>query len=172
MTGIRSKTWIVLPIAAAVVAIVTFALPPIPQPLSYHNFADQRSWLGIHNFGDVVSNVPFAIVGLWGLALIGTLKPQQQSQHFADQSERWPYICVFFGLLLTAFGSSYYHLAPDNERLVWDRLPMTIVFMSMVAAVIAERISVRTGLLLWPLLLMIGASSVAQWRFSEVRLKG
>ena len=163
--------WLLL-IAAAVVAIVTLTLHPIPQPLSYHDFADHRAWLGIPNFGDVISNVPFAIVGLWGLAFIGTLKPPNYREHFADQAERWPYLCVFFGLTLTAFGSSYYHLAPDNERLVWDRLPMTIVFMSMVAAVIAERISLRASLWLWPLLLIVGIASVEQWHYSEVHGHG
>ena len=76
------------------------------------------------------------------------------------------------GVLLTAFGSSYYHLAPDNARLVWDRLPMTIVFMSMVAAVIMERVSVPAGLWLLPLLLAIGAGSVVQWHLSEVHGHG
>jgi hypothetical protein len=71
-------------------------------------------------------------------------------------------------MLLTAFGSSYYHLQPDNARLVWDRLPMTIVFMSLVAALIAERINLRVGLRLVPVLLLIGAGSVLQWYLSEV----
>ncbi len=158
--------------AAGIVVIVALIFPPTPQPLSYHNFADQRAWLGIPNFGDVISNVPFAIVGLWGLAFIGTLKPPNYGDHFVHQSERWPYLCVFFGLILAAFGSSYYHLAPDNERLVWDRLPMTIVFMSMVAAVIVERISIRAGLWLWPFLLAIGIASVEQWHYSEVHGRG
>jgi hypothetical protein len=77
---------------------------------------------------------------------------------------------LFAGLLLTAWGSSYYHLALDNARLVWDRLPMTIGFMSLVAAIIAERIDVNTGLLLLPVLLAIGIASVAQWHVSEVRV--
>jgi hypothetical protein len=59
-------------------------------------------------------------------------------------------------LLLTAFGSSWYHLDPNNATLVWDRLPMTITFMSMVAAVIMERISLRLGLWLLPILLIVG----------------
>jgi len=75
-------------------------------------------------------------------------------------------------MVLTAFGSAYYHLAPDNQRLVWDRMPMTTVFMSMVAAVIAERISVRAGLRLWPWLLAVGIASVEQWHFSEVHGHG
>ena len=75
-------------------------------------------------------------------------------------------------MILTAAGSSYYHWAPDNERLVWDRLPMTVVFMSLVAAMIAERISVRSALLLWPALLAIGALSVLQWHWSEQAGRG
>jgi hypothetical protein len=172
VNDIRSRSWLLIPAAAVIVAAVTLFLSPIPQPLSYHNFADHRAWLGISNFGDVVSNLPFAIVGLWGLAFIATLQPPNYDNHFAYQSERWPYLLVFFGLILTAFGSSYYHMAPDNERLVWDRLPMTIVFMSMVAAVITERISLRAGLWLWPFLLAIGIASVEQWHYSEIHGHG
>jgi hypothetical protein len=70
-------------------------------------------------------------------------------------------------MILTAAGSSYYHLAPDNDRLVWDRLPMTIVFMSLVAAMIAERISARAALWLWPIFIAIGILSALQWHWSE-----
>jgi len=160
--------WLLL-IAAVVVAIVTLSLHPIPQPLSYHDFADHRTWLGIPNFGDVVSNVPFAIVGLSGIIFLGliSLEPSRLAHHFATRDERWPYMFVFFGLLFTAIGSAYYHLKPNNETLFWDRLPMTIVFTSLVAAVIAERINVRLGLFLWPFLMLIGAYSVGQWQASE-----
>ena len=123
----------------AIVVLVACLLPRIPQPQSYHLFADQRAFLGIPNFGDVVSNVPFAIIGVWGLFFLLRLRPEEISQRFIDTRERWFYLIIFFGMLLTAFGSSYYHLHPDNARLVWDRLPMTIVFMSFVAALIAER---------------------------------
>jgi len=138
----RPKAILLLLALAIVVSGITFLLPRTPQPLSYHNFADQRSWLGIPDFGNVASNLPLAVVGIWGLIFLLRLTPRELQEHFADSRERWPYILVFIGVLLTAFGSSYYHLAPDNARLVWDRLPMTIVFMSMVAAVIMERISV------------------------------
>jgi hypothetical protein len=92
---------------------------------------------------------------------------KRSSQSFVDDRERWPYAVGFFGLFLAAFGSSYYHLAPDNARLVWDRLPMTLVFMPLVAAMIAERINVRLGLWLLPMLAAIGAGSVVQWYASE-----
>lgn len=76
------------------------------------------------------------------------------------------------GLFLTAFGSAWYHLNPNNSTLVWDRLPMTITFMGMVAAVIMERINLRLGLWLLPLLLLIGLGSVLQWHWSETRGMG
>jgi hypothetical protein len=158
----------VLFVVTIVIAVVDLLLPRIPQPQSYHMFADQRSFLGIPNFGDVVSNVPFAIVGLWGLAFLLRSNSEQLSKHFLDKRERWLYLIIFAGLLLTAFGSSYYHLNPGNARLVWDRLPMTIVFMSLVAALIAERISLRAGLWLLPILLLIGVGSVLQWYMSEL----
>jgi len=158
----------VLFVITIVIFVVDLLLPRIPQPQSYHMFADQRSFLGIPNFGDVVSNVPFAIFGLWGLAFFMRSNSEQLSEHFLDSRERWFYLIIFTGLLLTAFGSSYYHLAPSNARLVWDRLPMTIVFMSLVAALIAERINLRIGLWLLPVLLLIGVSSVFQWYISEL----
>jgi len=162
-----------------VVLVVTIAMlvvdlmqPRIPQPQSYHAFADQRSFLGVSHFADVVSNVPFAIFGLWGLIFLQRYSPEELRKHFLDRRERWFYVIISIGLLLTAFGSGYYHLDPDNDRLMWDRLPMTIVFMSLVAALIAERISLRVGLWLLPVLLVIGISSVVQWHMSETRGAG
>lgn len=154
------------------VAIVAILMPRTPQPLSYHNFADHRAWLGIPNFGDVVSNLAFAVFGIWGLWFLLRLSPEERSERFLDLWERWPYLLVFVGLILTSAGSSYYHLAPDNNRLVWDRLPMTLVFMSLVAAMIAERISVQSALWLWPILLTVGIFSVLQWHWSEQRGHG
>jgi hypothetical protein len=153
----------------ALVLTAAILAPRFPQPLSYHNFADHRMWLGISNFGDVISNLPFAFVGIWGLIFMGS---SQSETSFADRRERYSYFLIFFGLLLTAFGSSYYHLAPDNSRLVWDRLPMTIVFMALVAAVIGERISIRASLILLPVFLLVGIGSVLQWYWSELQARG
>jgi len=152
------------------IAVLAFRLPPIPQPTSYHQFADQRPWLGTPNFGNVVSNLPFAIVGLWGLWLL--LKPDQLKNAFIDPRERRPYVVACFGLLLTAFGSAYYHLAPTNSRLLWDRLPMTIVFGALVAVVVTERINVEAGLKLLPFLVAIAAGSVLQWYRDELHGHG
>lgn len=148
-----------------VLALAASLLPRIPQPSWYHNFADQRSFAAIPHFADVVSNLPFAIVGLGGLAFLFSDRGRKQ---FLDARERWPYFAVFCGLVLTAIGSSYYHLAPDNARLVWDRIPMTIVFLGMVASVLGERVDLRMGLIALPILLALGVLSVVLWYHSEL----
>jgi hypothetical protein len=171
MISTRAAVWL-LALTAGVVAAIAILFPPIPQPQWYHLFADQRGFLGIPNFNDVVSNVPFAAVGLWGLVFLLRANGGQDRSHFLDSRERWPYLIVFVGLILTAVGSSYYHSQPGNERLAWDRLPMAIVFMSFLAAVVAERMSLWAGLLLLPWFLSIGVGSVLQWRVSELRGAG
>lgn len=139
-----------------------FLLPAVPQPLDYHHFADTREAFGIRNFLDVSSNLAFAIAGVAGL--IVTLRPRTS---FAHTSERWPYGVFFAGVLLTAAGSAYYHLAPDNETLFWDRLPMTIGFMSLLSAQIVDRINARLGVALLVPLLLIGMGSVVYWIVTE-----
>lgn len=148
--------------------VIGFFIDPIPQPLSYHHFADRRDLFGVANAWNVLSNISFALGGIAGLFLL--FSPGRVP--FFDHQERWFWIAVSVGLILTAIGSGYYHLAPDNSRLVWDRLPMVLVFMSYLAALIAERISMKWGLCLWPLLLCLGFYSVLQWETSELAGKG
>jgi len=167
----KASIWLLL-ILALVVALAVFFVPRIPQPQAYHRFGDARSFLGIPNFGDVVSNLPFAVVGVWGIAFVLGAGSDPRAGHFADPRERWPYLFVFVGMLLTAFGSAYYHLQPNNARLVWDRLPIMMAFMSLVAAVITERVSLSIGLWSLPLLLAVGMGSVLLWRASEIRGAG
>lgn len=150
--------------------VLAFRLPPMPQPASYHQFADQRPWLGIPNFANVASNLAFAIVGLCGMRLLP--RPDRLKDSFLENRERRPYILAFAGLLLTAVGSAYYHLAPNNSRLVWDRLPMTIVFGSLIAVVIAEFINLEAGVKLLPFLIAIAAGSVVQWYYDELHGHG
>jgi len=137
-------------------------LPAMPQPVAYHDFADHRAMFGVANFLDVASNLGFLLAAIAGFAVV--LRPRTP---FEFRSERWPYIVFFLGMLLTAAGSGYYHLAPDNERLFWDRLPMTIAFMGLIAAQVVDRISVRTGLALLLPMLLVGAASVFYWRMTE-----
>jgi hypothetical protein len=137
-------------------------LPAMPQPVSYHDFADHRTLFGVANFLDVASNAAFVLSGLVGLAVV-----LRRDTEFAAGRERWPYAVFFVGVVLTGLGSAYYHLVPDNERLFWDRLPMTIAFMSLVAAQVVDRIDTRTGLVLLVPMLLVGAASVLYWRATE-----
>lgn len=164
----RKISFTLLVLSALLTTAVACALKPIPQPLFYHHFADQRNWFAIPNAWNVLSNLPFALVGIGGLGVLFS----SGKAHFIDARERLLWSGFSIGLILTSLGSSYYHLAPDNMRLVWDRLPMTVVFMSYVAALIGERISISLGLWLWPLLLALGFYSVFLWHASELRGAG
>jgi hypothetical protein len=151
---------------------VVFCLPPIPQDPSYHAFADDRTMLDVPNFLNVASNLPFLVVGVLGLGWLcrrGAVRPDGPIR---ERAERWPLLVLFAGVLLTGFGSSYYHLAPDNGRLVWDRLPMTVAFMGFFASMIGERIGVRAGTWLLGPLVWLGAVSVFQWQAGEQRGAG
>jgi hypothetical protein len=143
-------------------AIAAAVIPPMPQPLSYHAFADCRAFWSIPNFLNVISNLPFLAGGALGVGLI-----LRGDGRFIEPRETLPYLIFFVGALLTSAGSAYYHLAPDNGRLVWDRLPMTLGFAGLVSAAIAERATLRGGLrLLWPLL-GAGALCVLYWYSGE-----
>lgn len=141
-------------------------LPAIPQDPAYHAFADRRDVGGIPNFFDVASNLGFLWVGLAGLGFALSDRAGN-GRVFLEPGERWIYFSLFLGVVLTGLGSAYYHLAPDNGRLVWDRLPMTILFMSLFAAIIAERIDVKAGLYALLPLLALGMGSVVYWHLGE-----
>jgi uncharacterized membrane protein YhaH (DUF805 family) len=162
---VNRRVWLLLALIAAT-TLVVFLSPPISQNEAYHNFADQRALLGIPHCLDVLSNIPFLIVGVWGMWLVLS-KRAAASKRFLDPGERWPYLVFFIGVALTAFGSSYYHLHPNDSRLVWDRLPMTVGFMGLLAAMIAERISVKVGLRSLAPLLLFGVASVFYWRITQ-----
>jgi hypothetical protein len=161
--GLASPTRLWLLAASALLCIVAaIVAPPMAQPLSYHAFADCRTIWSIPNFFNVLSNLPFLVGGALGLAVIW-----RGGGAFLDQREQLPYLVFFLGAVLTSLGSAYYHLAPDNPRLVWDRLPMTLGFAGLVAAAVAERADLRIGLRsLWPLL-AVGAGTVIYWYATE-----
>lgn len=150
-------------LAVAGIAIAAAALvQPIPQDLRYHMFADTRMLLSIPNFWNVVSNVPFVFAGAAGLLFAG--------RGHRDGLSPWlrpAYIVFFAGVLMTAFGSAWYHLAPDNRTLVWDRLPMTLAFMGLFAVIIGEHVSAPWARKLLLPLLIAGALSVAYWTMTE-----
>ena len=150
-------------LAIGIVAALAVALhAPIPQPSAYHVFADQRRILGIPNFWNVVSNLPLLLVGLAGVRALAGRSPQGTLT-----SLRGAYFCFFLGGILVAFGSAYYHLAPSNDTLTWDRLPMTIVFMAFFSIIIGEHLSPSLGRRLLVPLLLLGLASVVYWYLSE-----
>jgi len=142
-------------------------LPPIAQDLAYHQFADSRALWGIPHFWNVVTNLPFAAVGLYGLVI--TLRA---GTGVAAGDLRVAHVVFFSGLVLIGAGSAYYHLEPTNPSLFWDRLAMSVSFMAFLSIVVGQHIGLRAGrLLLWPLL-VVGAASVWWWRLSELAGQG
>jgi hypothetical protein len=159
----RVKVWALGIFALAGIAVF-LVLPPLRQAEAYHQFADGRTMLGVPNFLNVISNAPFALFGVLGLGFACGRSASGKS--FIEARERIPFAVFFAGAFLTCFGSGYYHWNPNDATLTWDRLPMTLAFMGLLAAMIAERIEVRAGLrLLWPLVIA-GAASVWWWRRS------
>jgi hypothetical protein len=146
----------------ALSVLAAWLLPALPQPLDYHDFADHRHLHGVDNFLDVASNAAFVFAGLAGLLVVA-----RPATVFARSGERLPYAVFFVGVVLTGLGSAYYHLVPDNERLFWDRLPMTIAFMSLIAAQLSDRVNPRLGVALLLPMLAVGAASVIYWRATE-----
>jgi hypothetical protein len=148
---------------AAVAIIGAFLLDPIPQDPAYHAFADDTRLFGIPNFWNVATNLPFLFIGLLGLARVQGLSDAMLGLHYRV-------FCT--GVALVALGSAYYHFVPSTPTLVWDRLPMTVAFMALFAAVLMDRVSVPLGrALLWPLVLL-GIASIAWWVRTELAGQG
>ena len=145
-----------------VAAIAAFVVPPVAQPLAYHRFADAREILGLPRFFDVASNAAFLAAGVAGLAIASL-----RNAAFASPAERWPYVVFFAGLVLTSVGSAYYHVAPDNARLVWDRLPITTTLAGLLLSQIGDRVSVRAANALLVPAIAVGAASAWYWHATD-----
>ncbi|MGH8684350.1 MAG: alkaline phytoceramidase [Nitrosospira sp.] len=146
--------------------------PPVPQPAEYHHFADQRNYFGIPNFFNVISNGVFLLIGIAGVGLLLRSSGSHATKAFVASPERWSYLILFLSVTMASIGSAYYHLAPGNDRLVWDRLPIATGIMALLAATLSERVSPRAGLRLLPVLIAIGAGTVMHWYWSEQRGAG
>ena len=129
-------------------------MQPIAQNQAYHDFADRGQFLGIPNFFAVISNIPFLLVGIAGL---------RYCRSSLLLSYRLAWVIFFAGVAIISAGSAWYHLNPNNDTLVWDRLPMTIAFMGLLAALLAEYVAVRLGRLLLLPAILAGLSSVIYW---------
>jgi len=134
------------------------ASAPIAQDQAYHEFADQRRLLGVPHLLDVVSNLPFLFVGAAGMLLcLSPLRPPRCAS----------WLAFFAGTALVFFGSGYYHWAPSDATLVWDRLPMTIAFMAFFVALVSEHVGERLERYLLAPALGLGLASVLWWHYTD-----
>lgn len=154
--------WLLL----ALLLVAAWQLPPIAQPRDYHRFADQATCLGIPHCHDTLSNLLFIPAGLAGLVFLGSAPARRG---FIDQRAKAPYALFFLAIVMVGLASAYYHLAPDNRRLVWDRAAIAVAMMSWFAAVLGERIGTarRSVVLVLPVLVLAGLASVGYWKWSE-----
>lgn len=143
---------------ALVALIAVLSLPPIAQDPAYHDFADSRAFFGIPAFLNVVTNLAFLIVGIAGVRACAT---------GAIAGARGAWLTCFGGVALVGIGSGYYHLAPDNGTLVWDRLPMSVGFMALLVAVLTEHMRPRLEKILLVPAIFIGIASVVVWHVAD-----
>lgn len=135
------------------VALALILYGPVAQLAGYHDFADRRSLMGIVNFADTVSNIPFFLVGAIGL--LHWLRARRGSI---------AWLAVFVGAVLVCIGSWHYHQNPNDRTLVWDRLPIALTFMAFLVAVLEDHLGGRTAAVFLLPSLLVGAAGVFYWR--------
>jgi Ceramidase len=138
--------------------VVAVLMPRIPQDPGYHAFVDVRTIAGVRNFWNVLSNAPFVFAGVYGLL---------RTREIPAGLLKVMYVTFCVGAVAVAFGSGWYHHAPSTPALVWDRLPMSIAFMALFAALLGERVSWRLARALFAPLLILGVASVFYWAWTE-----
>jgi len=149
----------ILLISIAVISVVTVMnLQSISQDLAYHKFADDRYFLGTPNFLNVFSNIPFVLVGIMGIFYL--IRKREGSSH-------WSWLTLFIGVALVSIGSGYYHLNPNNETLLWDRLPMTIGFMGLFTAVLSEYVNPKIERYFLVPAILTGFMSILTWQLTD-----
>jgi hypothetical protein len=162
---VQRQAWFAIAAVLALYGLLRAVIGPLPQDPSYHLLADTRIFLGIiPRAGDVLTNLAILASGLFGLSLRNrmTLAPE----------ERTAANVLIAATLLTALGSTYYHWAPANATLVWDRLPLAIILISVLVLVAADRIHplfAQHGI--WPLT-ALAVASVIWWGVSEAMGRG
>lgn len=139
---------------------------PIHQPADYHDFADQTVRFGVPHFCDVTSNLGFALAAFWGWVKLSPARA-----HPALSNGWAGYRLFLAGLFLTALGSSWYHLAPDNGSLVWDRLPIALACGGLLAGVLGDVRGRDSGVLTtW--LALAAILSVGWWYLTSLSGQG
>lgn len=167
----QRQFWILTGLSIAVV-VTAIVLPPIPQPADYHQFADQRAFLGIPNFGNVVSNLVILLSGIAGLGFLFRAYQLPVHKAFFSRIEYLPYGILFLSVAAAGLGSMLYHWIPHNGYLVWDRLPIAMGVTALLAATLVERVNPVLGIRSLPVLVVLGALSVLYWHWTEQQGKG
>jgi len=162
MEAIINPRILLLFISSVITALVIILVPSVSQDPGYHNFVDQRNISGIPNFWNVITNIPFLVLGIAGF-----FKIQKQYLTGVLQDLFRAYLTFFLGLVLTGLGSGYYHLFPSNSTLVGDRMAITVTFMSFFVLIFGESISTKTASRLLVPMLFLGLSSVFYWNITE-----
>nr|MBA3754970.1 alkaline phytoceramidase [Nitrosomonas sp.] len=152
-----------------VVIMAALLLPPVSQPIDYHQFADQRSFLNIPNFNNVVSNLAFLLSGGAGLVFLFRVYRVPVQKAFRNRIECLPYWVLFLSVTASGLGSMVYHWTPDNAYLLWDRLPIAMGITALLAATLVERVGTTLGLWSLPFLTVLGVLSVLYWYWTEKR---
>lgn len=148
-------------LAMVLLLLLAALLPAMGQSEAYHQFADQRSWLGLPHAADVLTNLVFAAAGGLGLYRLAQRRPAVAGQALAPLT-RLALGTFFLGILATSAGSAYYHAWPDSATLLWDRAPMVLAFAGVLGTFTAERISARMGALALGFALLLGAAGLLQ----------
>jgi hypothetical protein len=162
-TSLRQRRLALFPsIVTVALALAAIASGPLAQPAGFHDFADGSRLLGVPHAGDVLSNAGFLFVGLWGL---------QRMSARGDWRLRRPgrsgRLLFLISIVLTSVGSAFYHLSPDNARLVWDRLPIALACAGLLAASRAE-MNRHENVLITAGLAALAIASVIWWRVTDV----
>lgn len=146
-------------LAILLLLIMAIFGPAILQPEHQHDFADQRVLGHLPFAADVLSNLPFALWGVYGFICLwfASLNDTISKQTLALAA------LFFAGLLITAVASAWYHLQPNNTGLAIDRLGMSVAFAGMLGLAAADRASLRAGVLLSAFVLVLGPVSIWVW---------
>jgi hypothetical protein len=164
--GYRRRAWLIGGLLAGTLLFLLFT-PPLPQSLRYHQFADQRPFWSIPHAQNVLSNLPFVVFGMMGLVYVCRNRRFLPDGLFVAPWEWWSFLICFVSVVLTGFGSMYYHWQPGNDTLYWDRLPLTVVLMSFFVILIGERMGGWAGAWLLLPLVAAGVAAVTYWHWSE-----
>lgn len=152
-----------LMVISAIAIVGFFFVGRIPQDPDYHLFADNYELAGVANFWNVLSNLPFLLVGAFALSRASRLR---------ERESRTAFLVLSIGVTLVGLGSAYYHFFPSNESLLWDRLPMTVAFMALFSMLLAERVvDGYNQIWLWALV-GVGIAAALYWSWTEAHGKG